>query len=161
MMVVDQKRDTHAYRLSTTDAMLAVVFHKLRGPDSGGILVNPHIPYDIPFSGYGDLLLKLERIYDLLDMPQAAGEPASRTDAHSWAGTGLETAAGWNMGVEAWKMLSDIHLPDKGTIYIQTLYRQNHSLQGFVFRGSREKRRYYRSALELLHLLDAYIRDQQ
>lgn len=50
----------HAKKTTVT-----VIFHELKGFDSKSVITNAHIPCEVPFSGYGDLLLKGERIYDL------------------------------------------------------------------------------------------------
>lgn len=44
---------------------------------------------------------------------------------------------------------------DRGTFLVKILYRQNHSWQGEVVWAETNERRYFRSALELIRLIDS------
>ena len=56
---------------------LLITFEKVQGEEPEGIIYNVHIPYGIHYQGYGELFLKMERIYNLLERPQAEFEMRS------------------------------------------------------------------------------------
>ena len=55
--------------VTTRDALLMLTVHKYDGSFSEGEIANAHMLSSVGFQGYGDLLLKMERIYDLLEIP--------------------------------------------------------------------------------------------
>ena len=56
---------------TTADAALFLCFQELNGSHSKGVIRLPLLHYDVPFAGYGEMLLWMNRIYDLLGMPDA------------------------------------------------------------------------------------------
>ena len=56
---------------TTADAALFLCFQELNGSHSKGVIHLPLLHYDVPFAGYGEMLLRMNRIYDLLGMPDA------------------------------------------------------------------------------------------
>lgn len=56
---------------TTADAALFLCFQEVKGSHSKGVIRLPLLHYDIPFEGYGEMLLRMNRIYDLLGMPDA------------------------------------------------------------------------------------------
>lgn len=56
---------------TTADAALFLCFQELNGSHSKGVIRLPLLHYDVPFAGYGEMLLRMNRIYDLLGMPDA------------------------------------------------------------------------------------------
>ena len=54
---------------TTADAALFLCFQEVKGSHSKGVIRLPLLHYDIPFEGYGEMLLRMNRIYDLLGMP--------------------------------------------------------------------------------------------
>ena len=54
---------------TTADAALFLCFQELNGSHSKGVIRLPLLHYDVPFAGYGEMLLRMNRIYDLLGMP--------------------------------------------------------------------------------------------
>lgn len=53
---------------TTADAALFLCFQEVKGSHSKGVIRLPLLHYDIPFEGYGEMLLRMNRIYDLLGM---------------------------------------------------------------------------------------------
>lgn len=51
---------------TTADAALFLCFQEVKGSHSKGVIRLPLLHYDIPFEGYGEMLLRMNRIYDLL-----------------------------------------------------------------------------------------------
>ena len=56
---------------TTADAALFLCFQEQNGSHSKGVIRLPLLHYDVPFAGYGEMLLRMNRIYDLLFMPYA------------------------------------------------------------------------------------------
>lgn len=56
---------------TTADAALFLCFQEVKGSHSKGVIRLPLLHYDIPFEGYGEMLLRMNRIYDLLGMQEA------------------------------------------------------------------------------------------
>lgn len=141
---------------TAADAMLLLVFHELNGTASSGELLNAHIPEAIPFYGFGDLLLKMERIYDLLQLPQSLRRIRRLSDTGRWEDTNLSSSEGWDMGAGTWVRFQREGV-GKLSLIIQVLYRQHGSWQGFI--SIKNQKIFFQSALELLHLIDDCVRE--
>ena len=63
---------------TTADAALFLCFQELNGSHSKGVIRLPLLHYDVPFAGYGEMLLRMNRIYDLLGMPDAGSRMRRR-----------------------------------------------------------------------------------
>lgn len=130
---------------TTADAALFLCFQEVKGSHSKGVIRLPLLHYDIPFEGYGEMLLRMNRIYDLLGMPDA--EPFRR-GKEEWEFT------------DEMKNNQDTTLP-AGTermVSIQIQFRQHCSLQGFLICGKQKAG--FRSALEMLYLLEDCLQEQ-
>jgi len=68
---------------TTADAALFLCFQELNGSHSKGVIRLPLLHYDVPFAGYGEMLLRMNRIYDLLGMPDAGSCMRSLRKAES------------------------------------------------------------------------------
>lgn len=49
---------------TTADAALFLCFQEVKGSHSKGVIRLPLLHYDIPFEGYGEMLLRMNRIYE-------------------------------------------------------------------------------------------------
>ena len=106
--------------------------------------------YDIPFVGYGEMQLRMNRIYDLLGMPDAGScmRSLSEGEKEEWEFT------------DEMKNNQDTTLP-AGTermVSIQIQFRQHCSLQGFLISGKQIAG--FRSALDMLYLLEDCLQEQ-
>lgn len=155
--IVSDKCDMY----SAADAMVVVRFRKLDGINIEGIISNIHIPDEISFSNYGDMLLKIEQIYDLLGMRTDSNKLRGNVTAQKWQKSVLKSAEDRKRGVDVWQYSHDLQVSGDPVIYIHTLYWQNYSWQGFILARKYKDRIYYRSALELLHIIDGLIRGKQ
>ena len=63
---------------TTADAALFLCFQELNGSHSKGVIRLPLLHYDVPFAGYGEMLLRMNRIYDLLGMREAVCEACGK-----------------------------------------------------------------------------------
>ena len=112
---------------TTADAALFLCFQEVKGSHSKGVIRLPLLHYDIPFEGYGEMLLRMNRIYDLLGMPDAGScmRSLSEGEKEEWEFT------------DEMKNNQDTTLP-AGTermVSIQIQFRQHCSLQGFLICG--------------------------
>lgn len=131
---------------TTADAALFLCFQEVKGSHSKGVIRLPLLHYDIPFEGYGEMLLRMNRIYDLLGMPDAGScmRSLSEGEKEEWEFT------------DEMKNNQDTTLP-AGTermVSIQIQFRQHCSLQGFLICGKQKAG--FRSALEMLYLLEEW-----
>ncbi len=136
---------------TTADAALFLCFQELNGSHSKGVIRLPLLHYDVPFAGYGEMLLRMNRIYDLLGMPDAGSCMRSLRE---------EEKDEWEF-TEDMKNRQETTLP-AGTermVSIQIQFRQHCSLQGFLICGKQKAG--FRSALELLYLLEDCLREQE
>ena len=140
-------------------ALLRISLKKGRAEPEGEIS-GMQLPESVRFFGYADMVRKIERIYDLLEYQVSAeevGNPENdEKDAEEdrWAGTILSNAD--NLG----KVLKPMEplFPGNPVVYLTTLYRRNHNLQGyFRMSGAKENRRIpFRNVPELIRLLERY-----
>lgn len=136
---------------TTADAALFLCFQELNGSHSKGVIHLPLLHYDVPFAGYGEMLLRMNRIYDLLGMPDAGSCMRSLRE---------EEKDEWEF-TEDMKNRQETTLP-AGTermVSIQIQFRQHCSLQGFLICGKQKAG--FRSALELLYLPEDCLQEQE
>lgn len=136
---------------TTADAALFLCFQELNGSHSKGVIRLPLLQYDVPFDGYGEMLLRMNRIYDLLGMPDAGCCMRS---------LGEKKKEEWEF-TEEMEENQDTTLPagTKRLVTIQIQFRQHCSLQGFLVCGKQKAG--FRSALELLYLLEDCLQEQE
>ena len=128
---------------TTADAALFLCFQELNGSHSKGVIRLPLLHYDVQ--------LRMNRIYDLLGMPDAGSCMRSLRE---------EEKDEWEF-TEDMKNRQETTLP-AGTermVSIQIQFRQHCSLQGFLICGKQKAG--FRSALELLYLLEDCLREQE
>ena len=120
-----------------------------------GTIWNLHIPEEIPFRGWGDMIMKMDRIYDLLDYPQMEWKLREWDDQDRWKGTLLESGDDWDHAGAMEKRSWELCTGREGLVYVETRFRRYGSWQGILQAGKRK--RTYRSALEFLHYLTGYV----
>ena len=119
---------------TTADAALFLCFQEVKGSHSKGVIRLPLLHYDIPFEGYGEMLLRMRSL--------------SEGEKEEWEFT------------DEMKNNQDTTLP-AGTermVSIQIQFRQHCSLQGFLICGKQKAG--FRSALEMLYLLEDCLQEQ-
>ncbi len=110
----------------------------------------------IPFQGLGDMIMKMDRIYDLLDYPQTELKIREWDDSEKWTGTPLENDDDWNYGADAAEKFHELTTGNNPSVYVETRFRRYGSWQGILQAGKRKLS--YRSALEFLHYIMGYIK---
>lgn len=137
------------------DTGILIIFDTVDQKEPSGRMFNVHIPYGISFQGFGELFLKMERIYNLLGYPKE--EFSMRNwKKMSWKNTSLESSVGWNFAEDNYKDFKEICAISSCWVYATTLFRQHGSWQGVMKAGKKDKI-YYRSELELLRYIYQYL----
>ena len=148
----------HVYNRTWRTSVLVITFHLKSSRtkiEPAGEIFNMHIPYGIPFCGVGDMMMKMDRIYDLLDYPQTELQTRQWDDRKRWRGTLLASDEGWNYGSDAAERFRKLDTGKHPAIYVETRFRCYSSWQGILQAGKRKLS--YRSALEFLHYIMGYL----
>ena len=117
-------------------------------------------PYDVRhqfFIGMTDLLLQMEELYNRWNYPQKA------LDCRTFLG---ETVATQPINIRKGDFRMNIQkIQDergqKGTFIVQVQYRQNATWQGQVLWAEKNKKEYFRSALELIRMIDNAVSEEK
>ena len=105
----------------------------------------------ILFSNASELLDQMEQFYDWLNFPQASTKTRSFREVKTQAATNNQRNHVIIMGQED----MDKQRGDKATFVVRVQYRQNATWQGQVTWTEENKTVAFRSALELLKLIDS------
>lgn len=122
-----------------------------------GKIFNIHIPEGIPFRGFGDMIMKMDRIYDLLDYPQAELKIREWDDREKWTGTLLESGERWHFGKDAVERYQTLYTGKAPFVYVETRFRRYGGWQGILQEG--RKKLTYRSTLEFLSCMMGYVKE--
>lgn len=104
-----------------------------------------------------DLIRHIEAFFDELDFPQRSEMPRSFDSRQPvFARKPAERK-------ERVKVMDNLEEKrgDEGTFIVQIKYRQNATWQGQVVWAEKNKKMYFRSALELLHLIDTAMSESE
>lgn len=130
--------------------ILAVCVDKINSGGYSGRLYHRFAEPPIEFQDTSNMLTRMEEFYDWIDYPQSSTENRSfvtRPDKKVMKRKGDV------------KMLDDVHVTgksgDKATFVVHVKYRQNATWQGSVVWADKNKTCNFRSALELLKLIDS------
>ena len=117
------------------------------------------LPESVRFYGYADMVRKIGRIYDLLgyQVPEegpGGGGDGAKDGEGSWDGTILSGPDSLGKTPEPMKPVS----PGTPAVYLTTLYRREHSWQGYLrLSGTDGNRRLpFRNVPELISRLEHY-----
>ncbi len=118
--------------------------------DYAGMIWQPYDVRPVTFDGAMDMILQLDNLYDRWNYPQKALNSRSfRRDAIATQPINIRKGQ-WKMSVENIQN----NRGKKGTFIVQVQYRQNATWQGQVVWAEKNKKEYFRSALELVKLID-------
>ena len=130
--------------------LLAIGVDAIGSTDYSGRMWNAYQTEPEYFSNSMELLRMMEAFFDRINFPQSAvhyrsfqkeqrrGGPAVRAEDRKPVMSEIEKNRG-----------------DKGTFIVQVMYRQNATWQGQVIWAEQNKKVYFRSAMELLKLMDS------
>lgn len=154
--MIRERTVQRVYKRTWRTSVLFLAFHEKAGHLDGEIF-NIHIPAGIPFHGVGDMILKMDRIYDLLDYPQSEYQIREWDKEGLWKNTPLESDAGWNYGADAAEKFRNVDTGSHPLVYVETRFRRYGSWQGIMQAG--KKKVSYRSTLEFLHYIMGYVKE--
>ena len=155
--MTEDKKYQREYAKTWKTAVLILLFHQLENVPSGEIF-NMHIPYGIPFRGIGDMMLKMDRIYDLLHYPQQEYEIREWDDGEKWRETLLESDKNWNYEEDILEKFHKLETERYPLVYVETRFRRYGGWQGIMKAG--KKKLTYRSSLEFLHYMMGYVNEK-
>ena len=143
------------YRLFAPN-LIVVCVDERKGNDCAGKFWQQYEKRSCPFQTIGDLFFQMEDLFDDWNFPQSSNRP--RTFAEETGMEEAELAGKRTTRIKRGKRvdLSDLH-DQKGklaTFVIQVQYRQNSSWQGQVIWAEGNRCEHFRSALELMKLID-------
>ena len=121
--------------------VIRITSYENRNPQ--GVIQNPNFPKDVPFENLTQLLFTMDALFDDLGSPQRAMEPRGFARGTPDPGPAAESA-------EDRKALA--------TFRVDVIFRQNASWQGSLVWMDREEESQFRSALELIMLIDSAFR---
>ncbi len=127
--------------------MICVCVNEQHGKDYSGMLWHQYQDEPIPFSTAVGMIEEMDRLYDQWRFPQRSTlvrsfESAAHTAIHEEAMIGMEGSK-----------IAD-RSGSLGTFIVNVKFRQNATWQGEVVWAEKQERIYFRSALELLKLID-------
>lgn len=139
--------------------LLVVGVDERRTADYAGRMWIQYQPEPIRFSSILEMVWKAEQFFDRIAFPQRATQQRTFLDAgRGQAQTAtLQAPRGYNSAERAEKrIMKDIesNRGKKGTFIVQVKYRQNSTWQGEVTWAEQNRKVYFRSALELVQLMD-------
>ena len=120
-----------------------------QGGDYRGVYWDQYHTEAHPFISSMDLIWKLDSHFDELNFPQRSTVPRSFYPVKAEAVNHIKR-------LERVRVMSDIDEKrgEQATFIVQVKYRQNSTWQGQVVWAEENKKVYFRSALELLKLMD-------
>lgn len=139
-----------------TPSTICVCIDQVTACDYAGNIWHQYAETSFEFRNVVDLIKIMEQLFDTWDFPQES------TKKRFFIGKEKAQVTDRNRGVQGKNMG---HLEDKkgneGTFMVRVMYRQNSSWQGEVIWVEQKKRQRFRSALELLRLIDSAIEDAE
>lgn len=87
------------------------------------------------FPGGGDMIMKMDRIYDFLDYPQSELKIREWDDREKWTGTSLESSERWYFGEDAVECYRTLYTGKAPFVYVETRFRRYGGWQGILQEG--------------------------
>ena len=144
---------------------VVVCVNRYTGFDLGGEFYHGYSTEPVRFVSAGELLTKLENLFDMLNFPHAATNSRDFDDAPSGKGRRRPNRVERpyvirrNDTEERVKVMSDKDIlnrhGDEGTFIVRVQQRQNSSWQGRITWVDEDKTVYFRSVWEMMKLIDA------
>ena len=131
--------------------LLSVCIDSSGNGDYQGCIWQQYDSQPIVFEGMVDMVLQMDKLFDMWGFPQAGVKSRSFVDVAS--GPKKVNILDKNQKIK--KMDLQGKVGQCGTFLIQVKYRQNASWQGEVVWKEQNKRLHFRSVLELLKMMDS------
>ncbi len=135
--------------------LIYVCINGSRGKEYSGDIWHQYTDEPLVFTGVVELIRMMDHLYDTWDFPQQATLYRSFKERKGCKVTDRKRGVELRMetqGLEGKK-------GDIGSFIIRVKYRQNTTWQGEVIWVEKDERKYFRSALELLKLIDSALEE--
>ncbi len=142
-----------AYVSPAAGSVVRVCCDSMEGYDWRGRLYTRYRQEPTPFRNAGELVAVMEQFYDWIGYPQASMKERSFQETGEGPGQGSGGRERQVVVVSAEEM--ERQHGEKATFVVRIQYRQNATWQGQVTWAERNKTINFRSALELLKLIDS------
>lgn len=139
---------------SSAPSVINVCIDCTGGGNLSGRLYHKYQKDAVLFSSVTILIRDLEALFDWIDFPQ------SSTRARSFADRGRKIEKKEAVQVADTKDILG-HKGDKATFVVHVRYRQNATWQGDVLWADKRQKLHFRSALELLKLIDSALDEEE
>lgn len=129
--------------------LVCVCVDEVQNENLKGRLYHKYKTEAVPFYSISSLLNEMERLYDWIGFPQAATRQRtflSQTEERKKQKEAIQVA-------DTKELLG--HSGEKATFIVHVRYRQNATWQGEVMWAEKREKIYFRSALELIKLIDS------
>lgn len=133
--------------------IICVGIDKKDGYDYEGKIWHQYSDNYLTYKGTMELVQKMDGLYDIWDFPQRSTDCRSFIKKEKAAQTADKRRAGQKMEEHRIRGKQG----DLGTFIVQVKYRQNSTWQGEVIWAEGKEKRNFRSALELLKMIDGVI----
>ena len=129
--------------------LLCVCINQAQSGDYEGLIWHQYEDRPVEYKNTMDLIRKMDYLYDIWDFPQES--TSGRFFGKKTVAVQKKRGTDLNMDTER---IQD-KKGDKGTFIVHVKYRQNSTWQGEVIWTEHKKKQFFRSALELLKLIDS------
>ncbi len=137
--------------------LICVCIDKERNGDYEGRILQPFDQTDICYKGSADMVLQMNRLYDLWNYPQASLQ--MRTFASDRQKRQKMDIRKYSIHKKVEEMQEE--RGKESTFIVQVQYRQNATWQGQVVWAEENRKEHFRSALELIKLIDSAMEEQR
>ena len=130
--------------------LICVGIDKCENGDFCGRIWEPYDDQPFKFTGINEMVIHMDDLYDEWNYPQRALNERSFLRTHEMVRTNIIRDDGFVEKIDRLqKMRGEI-----GTFIVQVKFRQHATWQGVVVWAEENKRGNFRSAMELVHLID-------
>lgn len=136
---------------SASDCLIILVNHRENGIATGK-LMHGYFNGQITFYSVDDLFIKMDALLDALELPQKSSDIRAFGSGNRQA----KMIEDYKNKIVPEPVLKLCDIPDRGrlaTFFVHIVYRQHSCWQGQIVWSDGGEIRYFRSSLELLHLL--------
>lgn len=159
----EQKNEKRVERINlpATAPFLMIYVEQYEDGIPEGKMVNLFVKETIHFRGFGDMLVKMDQVYDYLDFPQAAHEPRSFMEH---APQDYDYLAPYKKRFfTAVPLMGRPRENEKAmqTFFVRTQFRHNGSWQGSIVWLEKKREQNFISALQCLKLMMEALQDSE
>lgn len=147
--------EQNEYRLYAPN-LICINVDTVREGDCAGKIWHQYEDEAVKFNNTMRLVREMDKLYDEWDFPQKATSLRNFKNRECCTEADNKKEAGPQMDA---RRIQD-KKGDKGTFIVHVKYRQNATWQGEVVWVEQKKRQYFRSALELLKLIDSALDEE-